>query len=361
MLQKSRAEKRLAKEPKVSEGGEAFMPDDMSMSDSASTWGVVNVGSSDEANPRDDLRVPSSKLPWAISFESGGLAITCTILYPEQFDALRRTYDCDKVLIESLSRCKSWNASGGKSGSAFLKTKDERFIAKELSKAELESMTTFAPAYFDYMSSAASADQPTMLAKIFGCFKIVLRKSGKGKDKSARKFQMNLLVMENLFYGRDVLTNIYDLKGATRRRRVQASGRLNEVLLDENLVEREHEAPLYLREHSKRILQSALSNDTKFLQDIFVMDYSLLVGVDSQTNELVVGIVDYVRTYTWDKKFENFFKETALLNGAGEGRPAVMHPRAYRERFLSAMDRYFPLVPDRWMKRRDPPLNEGLP
>lgn len=66
MLQKSRAEKRLAKEPKVSEGGEAFMPDDMSISDSASTWGVVNVGSSDEANPRDDLRVPSSKLPWAI-------------------------------------------------------------------------------------------------------------------------------------------------------------------------------------------------------------------------------------------------------------------------------------------------------
>ncbi len=57
------------------------------------------------------------------AFESGGLAITCTILYPEQFDALRRTYDCDKVLIESLSRCKSWNTSGGKSGSAFLKTK----------------------------------------------------------------------------------------------------------------------------------------------------------------------------------------------------------------------------------------------
>ncbi len=28
-----------------------------------------------------------------------------------------------------------------------------------------------------------------------------------------------------------------------------------------------------------------------FLQDIFVMDYSLLVGIDSQTNELVVGIV----------------------------------------------------------------------
>ena len=57
------------------------------------------------------------------AFESGGLTISCTVLYPEQFDALRRTYDCEKNLVESLSRCIKWNASGGKSGSAFLKTR----------------------------------------------------------------------------------------------------------------------------------------------------------------------------------------------------------------------------------------------
>ena len=58
----------------------------------------------------------------SIAFESGGLTISCTVLYPEQFDALRRTYDCDKSMIESLARCVKWDASGGKSGSAFLKT-----------------------------------------------------------------------------------------------------------------------------------------------------------------------------------------------------------------------------------------------
>jgi hypothetical protein len=83
------------------------------------------------------------------------------------------------------------------------------------------------------------------------------------------------------------------------------------VLLDENLVQSEseddrhrchtahqahmhtaaHLAPFYLREHSKRILRGALYNDSKFLSDINVMDYSLVVGVDSQKNELVVGIV----------------------------------------------------------------------
>lgn len=62
MLAKSRAEKRLARES----GGEAFMPDDWSVADSTSTWGVVNVESTDSADPTEELRVPSSKLPWAI-------------------------------------------------------------------------------------------------------------------------------------------------------------------------------------------------------------------------------------------------------------------------------------------------------
>ena len=52
-----------------------------------------------------------------------------------------------------------------------------------------------------------------------------------------------------------------------------------------------HVTPFYLREHSKRILRGALFNDSKFLADINVMDYSLVIGVDSVKNELVVGIV----------------------------------------------------------------------
>jgi hypothetical protein len=66
MLAKSRAEKRTAREAKL-EGGEVFMPDDRSMAESTSTWGVVNIDSVDSADPTEDLRVPSSKLPWAIS------------------------------------------------------------------------------------------------------------------------------------------------------------------------------------------------------------------------------------------------------------------------------------------------------
>jgi len=165
---------------------------------------------------------------------------------------------------------------------------------------------------------------------------------------------MNLLVMENLFYDRH-FSKIYDLKGSTRNRHVQSTGRENEVLLDENLVETAHLSPFYLREHSKRILRGALYNDSKFLADINVMDYSLVVGVDGQRNELVVGIVDYIRTYTWDKKLESWVKESAFLGGVGKGEPTIVTPKQYRQRFCSAMERYFPLIPDRWMKQRDTP------
>lgn len=66
MLAKSRAEKRHTREPRLTDGGEAFMPDDRSIAESNSTWGVVNVETTESANPTEDLRVPSSKLPWAI-------------------------------------------------------------------------------------------------------------------------------------------------------------------------------------------------------------------------------------------------------------------------------------------------------
>ena len=67
MLAKSRAEKRTAREAKLTDGGEAFMPDDRSVAESTSTWGVVNLESSDLVDPMEELRMPSSKSPWVIS------------------------------------------------------------------------------------------------------------------------------------------------------------------------------------------------------------------------------------------------------------------------------------------------------
>lgn len=53
------------------------------------------------------------------------------------------------------------------------------------------------------------------------------------------------------------------------------------------------------KQHSKKLLRAAIFNDTLFLQRNDVMDYSLMVAVDEARKELVVGIIDVVRTYTW--------------------------------------------------------------
>jgi 1-phosphatidylinositol-3-phosphate 5-kinase len=76
---------------------------------------------------------------------------------------------------------------------------------------------------------------------------------------------------------------------------------------------------------------------------------ALLVGL---VNDIIVyhlllrNYVDYIRTYTWDKKLESWVKESAFLGGAGKGEPTIVTPRQYRQRFISAMERYFPLVRD---------------
>ncbi|KAB5595039.1 1-phosphatidylinositol-3-phosphate 5-kinase [Ceratobasidium theobromae] len=336
-----------SKQNKSSEKPEAFMPDDISVGDAPSTWGIISHD--DLPDPADVLKHPQTVSHQTYSYQSGDVTVTCKVLYAEQFQALRRSCDCDQTMIESLARCVKWDASGGKSGSAFLKTRDERFIAKELSRQEANYMGTFAPMYFEYISSALSEGRPSLLAKLFGFYQISLKNPMAGKS-----VKMNLLVMENLLYNRK-FSHVYDLKGLTRNRMVQRTGRENEVLLDENLVQASHTEPYYLREHAKRILRGAIRSDTEFLAGAKVMDYSMVVGVDKVKNELVVGIVDFVRSYTWDKKIENLMKET-VLGGANKGEgPTIVTPSLYKERFRTAMEQYFPLVPDRWMKIQDSP------
>lgn len=50
----------------ANDSNEVFMPDDNSVAESASTWGVVQVDSVTGGDPTEDLRMPSSKLPWAV-------------------------------------------------------------------------------------------------------------------------------------------------------------------------------------------------------------------------------------------------------------------------------------------------------
>lgn len=67
---------------------------------------------------------------------------------------------------------------------------------------------------------------------------------------------------------------------------------------------------------AKRILDEALSLDTRFLTAQSIMDYSLLLGVDNTKSELVVGLVDAIGSYNLFKTIESRGK--MALNRGGD-------------------------------------------
>ncbi|KAJ9216232.1 hypothetical protein DTO166G4_2164 [Paecilomyces variotii] len=285
------------------------------------------------------LRATGTHLKY--QFQEGQAKMLCKVFYAEQFDALRRKCGIADRIVESLSRCAKWDSKGGKTKSLFLKTLDDRFILKSLSPIETQAFLKFAPAYFQIMSEALFHELPSAIAKMFGFYQVIIKNPSTGVE-----FNWYLLLMENLFYDR-IPTRIFDLKGSMRNRKVQSTGERNEVLLDENMVDFIYETPLFAREHSKKLLSQSVWNDTLFLGRQNVMDYSLMIAIDEQRQELVVGIIDCIRTYTWDKKLESWIKDRGFAGG-GKNRPTVTSPKEYKSRFREAMARYVLHAPNCW-------------
>lgn len=282
------------------------------------------------------LRATGTHLKY--QFAEGSAKMQCKIFYAEQFDAIRRSCGVSERIIESLSRCAKWDSKGGKTKSVFLKTLDDRLVLKSLSQVETQAFLRFAPAYFNLMAEALYHDLPTAIAKMLGFYQIVIKNPVTGTE-----IKWDLLIMENLFYDRSGCRT-FDLKGSMRNRKIQSTGQSDEVLLDENMVEYVYENPLFAREHSKKLLRVSVWNDTLFLARQNVMDYSLMVAVDEARKELVVGVIDCIRTYTWDKKLETWIKDRGFAGG-NRNRPTVTSPKEYKSRFREAMGRYILQAP----------------
>jgi len=317
--------------------------------------GIATVG-----HPQTAPKAASSSLSSSLASgsSSGKEAKYCvTAFYAAQFDAFRQLV-CDRgnngaaaagtpisSYIASLCRCLKWKTRGGKSNAYFAKTMDDRFVVKQLSKSELQSFLDFAPQYFRYVGESMSEERDTCLAKIMGVYQITVKIKGKEQ-------RLDAYVMENVMYNRNLET-IYDLKGSMRSRytkgvtgKSDAGGSV--VLMDENLVEVLSADPILLDWKAHKRLMNAIHNDTKFLSQLNVMDYSLLVGVDAQREDLVVGIIDFIRQYTWDKQLETWAKSSGIVGGTSKGAPTVTSPVNYMERFRKQMGSYFRIMPDRW-------------
>ena len=129
----------------------------------------------------------------------GRVSFFCKVYFATQFDRMRQYFGVNDWFAETLAKCSKWDATGGKSGSSFLKTKDNRLILKQISRPEMDAFMKFAASYFDYVSQAVIDDLPTILVKVFGLVRVGFREPHTGKH-----VRFGFVVMENLFYGRKV-------------------------------------------------------------------------------------------------------------------------------------------------------------
>lgn len=308
----------------------------------------------------------------------GNIKVSCLSWFAEEFATLRKRWGVEKDFAQSLSSSTPWHATGGKSRSTFFKTRDEKWIGKQLltvwSVDEKDALLEFAPAYIRYMLNADVNECPSLLVKIAGFYTLKVKDTKSGETK----MKMSVMILENLFAGIGSKAVRFDLKGIRDRRAPQqrpaamppgsaaADEALPPVYWDAEWLEH-YQNKAFVPEEDKALFTQALQNDLSFLTESNVMDFSLLVGVtepeydagphdgdgegdgarQSTTRPSIrVRIVDYISSFTLAKQLESSSKK-ALKSSEARGNVTVLPPSEYAARFESAMISYFTGVPGR--------------
>ena len=272
--------------------------------------------------------------------------IEIVIHFPRQFEALRTAYCATyEEFLVSIMESEIWtNVSGGKSKASFYKTKDEKYLFKSINQSEFKMFNDLADEYFHHMGEYLFHTMPSLLIKTLGIYEIHIKKEKEGKLVEENYY---LMLMENMNYGINldsIITDSYDLKGSVINRYVSKDKRQKNpkiVKLDNNFREDFNNEPLPIKRSLYDLMIVAVQNDTLILSMIEIVDYSLLIRIIYDENEKInyirIGIIDYIRKYTWDKKLEHYIK--MVLNGFAD--PTIINPDHYKNRFEKEISNYF--------------------
>lgn len=104
----------------------------------------------------------------------------------------------------------------------------------------------------------------TFFVLLFTSLYLVVFKVATKHLKGGKESKIDVLVMENLLYRRNIV-RLYDLKGSSRSRYNSDSSGSNKVLLDQNLLETMPTSPIFVGTKAKQLLERAVWNDTLFL------------------------------------------------------------------------------------------------
>lgn len=209
---------------------------------------------------------------------SNVVSIDVTFLYPNEFEMLRRKKQIPlDLFIESVTGAESWLASGGKSGSPFMRSFNDLIVIKKVTLKEFMAFKKFLPKYFTHLHEGS------LLVPIYGAY-IVSRNSN---------FDY-YIAMENLFFGMKDWY-LYDFKGSVTKR----FSKPPVIPLDINFLIDRNSEPIFCKENVLKHLSATLD----YLVENNIVDYSLILVVEVENqndyymdgNRFHLGMVDYLR------------------------------------------------------------------
>ena len=153
--------------------------------------------------------------------------------------------------------------SNAKSGQFFFYSSDGRYMIKTMTNAESKFLRRMLPAYFKHCCENPN----TMVTKFFGMYRVKLYHLRRN---------VKFVIMNSVYYTDKHLQTFYDLKGSTVGRDAKPG---QAVLKDNDLRKSLPENAFVLRPNQRVAVRQQLVSDCRFLCDMGVMDYSMLVGV----------------------------------------------------------------------------------
>ncbi|CAL8463328.1 g2862 [Coccomyxa elongata] len=151
--------------------------------------------------------------------------------------------------------------SPGKSGSVFFVSHDDKYMIKTMRKGEVKLLLELLPKYVAHVEKYPH----TLLVKFFGLYRVIPENGSK----------VRFIVMNNVFQNALPISKQYDLKGSTQgRTSANDAPRPTMILKDLDL-----DIKIKLEEGWHDRLMDQLAADCALLEELRVMDYSLLLGV----------------------------------------------------------------------------------
>ncbi|OMJ77526.1 hypothetical protein SteCoe_22855 [Stentor coeruleus] len=235
--------------------------------------------------------------------------------HPEIFQCIKDSTDFTKDLIlesllshTNLKALISINNGGGRSDSFFYMSANQKIVIKTITAEERISFMKFLPKY-----SKRIVEHPeSKLVRILGLFQ-------------AQPHNQDFIIMENVIPNKNSCL-IYDLKGSTVDRHVGGIDSENPpigiVLKDVNFNRWGHS--IKVQDPSEVIKH--IVDDMKLLKKQKLMDYSILLGIYENPNELTryfisnthsICIIDFFQRYGMKKSLERFWKRYILRKTKG--------------------------------------------